>query len=254
MTTPDALGTRMKEAYEARTQTLLPRRTNTIIRLDGKAFHTFTRNFKKPFDDTLVQAMNDTAIALCDKVQGCKCAYVQSDEITLLVTDYTTIATQAWFDGNVQKITSISASIASNAFNQSLLSQWVQQNNMEQVKAFINQYDFASFDSRVFVIPDPHEVVNCFLWRQKDCIRNSVQMVGQSIFSHKQLHGVKVPELIEKLKNEADVDWNVDFTSHMKYGRLITYNESQKWHVMDITPQFNDWRSEMISLMSTIVE
>lgn len=178
----DALGDRMKHSYEGRTKSFLPRRTYTIIRLDGKAFHTFTKGFEKPYDDKLMEAMDYTTKMLCENIQGCKLGYVQSDEISLLITDFDKITTSAYFDGNIQKIASITASMASAYFN-------------EKISTYTNRLAF--FDSRVFSIPDPVEVENYFIWRQKDAIRNAISMAAQSLFSHKELQGKGTVDMIK---------------------------------------------------------
>ena len=116
----DSLGDRMKSNYENRAKTYLVRRQPVILRLDGKAFHTFTRGLKRPYDEIFHKAMNDTLMTLCESIQGCKVGYTQSDEITLLLTDYDTLTTDAWFDYAVQKMCSIAASTATLAFNKSL--------------------------------------------------------------------------------------------------------------------------------------
>ena len=205
-----SLGDRMKDNYEKRTRTMLPRRTNTIIRLDGKAFHTFTKGFTRPYDSRLMDIMDHTAYALCQQIQGAKMAYVQSDEISILLTDYDNIKTEAWFNGNVQKITSISAAIATAEFNRYLA----------EIAPFQVGPNPALFDSRVFTIADPQEVVNYFIWRQQDWTRNSIQMLGQAHFSHKQLHGVNCNEMQEKLIREKDVNWN-DYSIAIRRGRAV---------------------------------
>ena len=113
----DALGERMKK-YEYVTRTHLMTRTPVIIRIDGKAFHTFTRRFKKPFDEILVKSMQETMKYLCENIQGCILGYTQSDEITLVLVDYKELDTCAWFDYNIQKMCSIVSSMATLAFNQ----------------------------------------------------------------------------------------------------------------------------------------
>ena len=113
----DELGIRMKTYYEQIPKTKLMRRTPVAIRIDGKAFHTFTRGFQKPFDEVLIKSMQETMKYLCENIQGCKMGYCQSDEISLLITDYETINTAAWFDYQVQKMCSIAASMATLAFN-----------------------------------------------------------------------------------------------------------------------------------------
>ena len=116
----DALGTRMKTYYESIPKTRLMRRTPVAIRIDGKAFHTFTRGFQKPFDEILGNSMARTMEYLCQNIQGAVFGYVQSDEITVLIQDYKKLTTDAWFDYEVQKMCSIAASMATMAFNKYL--------------------------------------------------------------------------------------------------------------------------------------
>lgn len=176
------LGDRMKNNYEVRTRQYLTRRTPTIIRLDGQAFHTYTKGLNRPFDEGLMEDMVETTKYLCQNIQGVKCGYTQSDEITLLLTDYDTFETQAWFDYQVQKIVSISASMASAKFNQLRQDRFATQKG-----GFMRPPGLAHFDSRVFQIPEFEEVVNCFIWRQRDAIKNSISMLAQSLYSPKQL-------------------------------------------------------------------
>ena len=116
-----AIGTRMKQNYEEIAKTKLYRRTPVIVRIDGRSFHTYTRGFKRPFDKVLVKTMQETMKYLCENIQGAKIGYCQSDEISILLIDYDTFDTQAFFDYEVQKICSITASMATLAFNKSLL-------------------------------------------------------------------------------------------------------------------------------------
>ena len=198
------LGDRMKGQYEVRAQTLLPRRTYTIIRLDGKAFHTYTRGCEKPYDRELSVGMQSAAGLLCKEAQGARFAYVQSDEISVLLTDFATDHTDAWFDGNVQKIVSVAASIVTAHFN-----------------SLRREKGLAYFDARVFTIPDPTEVKNYFVWRQRDCIRNSIMSLAQAHFSHKQLHGKNTDELQEMLWSEKRINWAAE-NSVFKNGALVT--------------------------------
>lgn len=205
----DELGKRMKDQYEDRTRYFLPRRTFTIIRVDGKAFHSFTKGFKRPFDKNLMNLMDHTAMEMCRQIQGCVMAYTQSDEISLLLTDFSTIQTDAWFDGNIQKISSVAASIATAAFNQYFVS--VMGRRLEA--------PFALFDGRVFTIPDVTEVINYFIWRQADATRNSIQMAAQSVYSQKELHG-KSCNVLQEMLFQKGINWN-DYTSGEKRGRAI---------------------------------
>jgi len=208
----DKLGTRMKEFYEYRTKYMLPRRTFTIIRVDGKAFHSYTRGLQKPFDDQLMFDMNETARFLCSNIQGAKFAFVESDEISVLMTDFEKLTTDAWFDGNVQKIVSISASLATGYFN------------------FLRPKKLAFFDSRVFTLPYKTEVENYFIWRQQDATRNSIASVAQSLYSHKELMNKKTDEMQEIIFQKG-INWN-DYESKYKRGRGIIKNE--KWEVIDL--------------------
>lgn len=185
----DDLGRRMKDYYETIPKTKLMRRTPVAIRIDGKAFHTFTRGFQKPFDDVLIESMQETMKYLCENIQGCVLGYTQSDEITLILVDYKTLSSDAWFGYEVQKMCSISASMATMAFNR-VFSKRVGGIYFEEMP-YLEAYDKsvnlgAMFDARCFNVPK-EEVTNLIYWRQLDASRNSIQMVGQAYFSHKEL-------------------------------------------------------------------
>lgn len=222
----DSLGDRMK-SYENITRTYLPSRMPIIIRIDGKAFHTFTKGFKKPFDDVLMRAMKETAAVLCRDIEGVKVAYTQSDEISLLITNNDTWETQPWFGNNLQKMASVAASIATLAFNRAF---WHEVNmlnndylNMEGTE-LLNVYCHAcekgaTFDARVFVLP-ADEVCNYFWWRQADAQRNSIQACGQFYFSHKELQHKSSKDIREKLLLEKNFDWNA-LPNNKKYGVCI---------------------------------
>lgn len=223
----DQLGDRMKAFYEDRFRYKLPCRTHTIIRIDGKAFHSYTKGLVKPFDDQLISDMNETAKYLCENISGAKFAYVQSDEISIIITDFDQLNTQAWFDNNLQKMCSVSASLATEKFNKlrlvNELKKFYFMNNQENIVDDIvdtaEKFKTASFDSRVFQISYIHEVINYFLWRQQDAIRNSVISVAQARYSTKELDKKKVKDMLVMLKNDND-DWN-DYPLGRKQGRLI---------------------------------
>ena len=223
----DSLGDRMKENYENRAKTYLVRRMPVIIRLDGKAFHTFTKGFKKPYDEIFHNAMNATMKYLCENIQGCKLGYTQSDEITLLLTDYDTLDTDAWFDNNVQKICSVSASMATMAFNyyfQKLVCDGYNCNDWTTLPYWGNAIDkddfgyfkMAMFDSRCFNIPED-EVINCFIWRQQDATRNAIQMLGQCNFSHKELQNKSCNDIQDMLMLQKGINFN-DMPTEFKRG------------------------------------
>jgi tRNA(His) 5'-end guanylyltransferase len=229
---------RMKK-YEYVSRTYLTTRTPVIIRIDGKCFHSFTRGFKKPFDEILSGTMQETMKYLCENIQGCVLGYTQSDEITLILVDYKEINTCAWFDYNIQKCASIAASMATMAFNRlfkqinddwwfGLTDKWVKSGMTKNT--FISDSDIelynqhclaihqkdAMFDARAFNIPK-EEVCNNILWRQQDATRNSIQMVGHANFSDKQMHGKNTSQIQDMLMLEKGINWN-DFPTKYKRG------------------------------------
>ncbi len=213
----DQLGDRMKSYYEDRTRNFLPRRTFTIIRIDGKAFHTYTRGLTRPFDQGLIDDMNETTKYLCENIQGAKFGYVQSDEISLLLTDFEKVTTDAWFDGNIQKMASISASMATAKFNELRMLRFINEIKLNGVSN-VNQSS-ALFDSRVFTIPAEEEVINYFIWRQQDATRNSISSVAQSLYSHKELNGKSTDEMQEMIFQKGQ-NWN-DYPIGQKRGRAV---------------------------------
>lgn len=216
----DSLGDRMK-SYEDCYRTTLPIRMPVIIRVDGKAFHTYTAKCKRPVDEKLVKCMNNTAIKLCQTIQGCQLAYVQSDEISLLLTNYQEIDTQSWFDNNLLKMVSVSAAVASATFS---LDSWriFAPANSHELDAWMKP---AYFDSRAFVIPK-EDVVNYFIWRQQDATRNSVQMLARSLYSHKELIGKNNSDL-QELCFQKGHNWN-DCPVPQKRGRCIVKEQKVK--------------------------
>ena len=218
----DSLGDRMKENYENRSKTYLTRRTPVIIRLDGKAFHTFTRGMKKPYDEIFHNTMNATMKYLCENIQGCKLGYTQSDEITLLLTDYDTLTTDAWFDYNVQKICSVSASMATMAFNKFFYKHYTEiftfakEESEEYTRTLFNKIGIAMFDSRCFNIPES-EITNCFIWRQQDATRNAIQMLGQCNFAHKELQNKSCNDIQDMLMTQKGINFN-DMPTEFKRG------------------------------------
>ena len=266
----DNLGKRMKEYYENIPKNKLMRRTPVIIRLDGKAFHTFTKGFNKPFDKVLLNTMADTMKFLCENIQGCIFGYYQSDEISLLLTDYKTFETEAWFDYEVQKVCSVSAAIATLAFNR-LFSMYIdnyvgellkvegycvedERKYIETLKNALNRG--ALFDSRCFNIPK-EEVVNYFYWRQLDAMRNSVQMVGQANFSHKELQFKSTKQIISLLETHYGINWHSLPIWQQRGSACIkhkvsvdypdgTYVLRNKWKIDNEIPIFKDNGREYI--------
>ena len=201
----DSIGNRMRDNYEGRYKIKLTRRMPVIMRLDGKAFHTLTKRCKKPFDHTLQATMEATALKLCSEIQGAKCAYVQSDEISLLLTDFDRLTTDAWFDYGLQKIVSVSSGMASAYFT----------------AHYMGNGHIAVFDSRAFNTPK-EEVCNYFIWRQQDWLRNSIQMLSQAYYSSKQLHKKNTADMHEMLHKKG-VNW-ADLEPVWKNGSFIYKN------------------------------
>ena len=241
MSVHDDLGTRMKEFYEQVPKTRLVRRMPVAIRIDGKAFHTFTRGFRKSFDHILIKTMQETTKYLCENIQGCVLGYTQSDEITLILVDYQKLTSSAWFDYEVQKLCSISASMATMAFNKyfaenvaneileyktSMVPQCVEiQQEIKEyhdtLRAAVNKG--AMFDARCFNIPK-EEVTNLIYWRQLDATRNSIQMVGQANFSHKELQNKTCNMIQDMLHEQKGINWN-DYPTVCKRGSACIYTE-----------------------------
>ena len=251
----DALGQRMKK-YEFITRTHLVPRMPVIIRIDGKAFHTFTRGFKKPFDEILVKTMQETMKYLCENIQGCVLGYTQSDEITLVLVDYKKLDSCSWFDYNIQKCSSVAASMATMAFNREFAHQ-VRRYKEERIKdkthiwnSYKDNYyatiynaisKGAMFDARCFNIPK-EEVCNNILWRQNDATRNSIEMVGHANFSQSQLHKKSCNDIQDMLMLERGINWN-NFPTHLKRGSCCIREESDdsgraKWIIDTEIPIF----------------
>lgn len=229
------LAKRMKE-YEKAGQRYLTRRTPILLRLDGSHFHTFTKNFKKPFDDVLIKTMQETAKFLCENIMGATIAYTESDEITVLLVDYKKITSQTWFDNRQNKIESIAASMCTMAFNK-FFAKNVKEfiyNNGENFEVNSEEYKLyetykkavkrgAYFDCRAFNIPK-EEVTNNFYWRQLDASRNSIQMVGQANFSHKELQNKSCNDIQDMLMTQKGINWN-DLPTYQKRGSCCIKEE-----------------------------
>lgn len=215
------------KTYEVAFRTVLPRRMPVILRLDGKAFHTLTAQSERPFDRRVMTAMDSAAEAVCREAQGAVLAYVQSDEISVLLFNYRTLKTEAWFDNGIQKIVSVAASVASVAFTL--------------------EFDrIAHFDARAFVVPEA-EVCNYFVWRQQDWHRNSLQMLARSRFSQKRLHGKGSAEMHEMLYG-VGVNW-ADLPTDLRRGRCyervdLTVGDVERhdWRINREIPDFKNDR------------
>ena len=277
------LGDRMKNNYENVNRFYLTRRMPVIIRVDMRAGHTFTKGMKKPFDDIFVKTMQETMKYLCENIQGCVLGYTQSDEISLVLVDYAELTTDAWFGNNLQKMCSVSASMATLAFNK-FFSEQVQdfmyaccddfgddvlpekQNDYELAhNVYFKKLYTAMFDSRVFTIPK-EEVCNYMIWRQQDATRNSIQSVGQANFSQKELHGKSCNNIQDMLMIQKGINWNdyattlkrgsccikVDdgLTEYDETGNICGYTQRSKWIIDNEIPIFSQDRNYIEKLIN----
>lgn len=234
------LANRMKD-YEKRNRYYLQKRLPVIIRLDMRAGHTFTKGFKRPFDEIFIKTIAETAKYLCENIQNVKMSYQESDETSLLLVDYEKLDTDQWFDYRVDKLCSISASMATMVFHKFFKVFIKEENDIFSYemlengdynpnyknKELINIWTVhkraiekgTMFDARVFNIPR-EEVTNYFYWRQLDCSRNSIQMVGQANFSHKELQNKSCNDIQDMLMTQKGINWN-DFPTYQKRGSCV---------------------------------
>lgn len=253
----DSLGDRMKNFYESRSETYLTRRQPVVIRCDGRAFHQFTKRFTKPYDEVFHGAMNRTMQALCKNIQGCKFGYTQSDEISLLLTDFDTLETSAFFDYRVQKVCSIAASMATMYFNRFFaeeVEEWVSSEWSSSLddadEELFDAYNMAvetgaMFDARCFNVPK-EEVANYFIWRQQDATRNAIQMLGQCYFSHKELNKKSCSDIQEMLFSEYRVNFN---DKPVVFKRGVCARKQDGWNLDLNSPIFTQDRAYIEKLL-----
>ena len=255
------LAERMK-GYEKRNRYYLQRRMPVILRLDMRAGHSFTKGFERPFDEVFIKTIQETAKYLCENIQNCKLSYQQSDEITLLLVDYEKINTDCFFEYRVDKLCSIAASMATMKFNQVFKElSYRESENLEIIcrkNPYLENRDCltqisnkhinsaekgAMFDCRCFNIPK-EEVTNCIYWRQLDATRNSIQMVGQANFSHKELQNKSCNDIQDMLMTQKGINWN-DFPTYQKRGSCCVRNhmisEPYGNRMLDKNAGENEW-------------
>lgn len=209
----DPAGDRMKR-YEAATKGVLPRRTYTVVRVDGRAFHSYLKGAERPYDHDFMNAMDAVTLTLLEEISGSVCAFTQSDEISVLAQDFRDLDTEPWFGGQVQKIASVSAALAAAHLDRILRS------NFD-----VKFPAVPAFDSRVFTIPEPVEVANYFRWRQRDAMRNAVTMIAQAMYSESELHGKSTAERVRMI-NKGGYHLK-DFNKGFRRGRLF-YRQTHK--------------------------
>lgn len=217
---------RMK-GYEKSSSNYLVKKVPVIIRLDGRAFKTLTKDLHKPYDEVILSCMQDTMKYLCDNIQGCVFGYTQSDEITLVLTDYENLDSCAWFDYNAQKLASVSASMATYAFIMAFIKSICYFNDKDTSYAEILSSTIRkniSFDARAFNVPK-EDVINNIIWRQQDCINNSIISIGRTHYSHDELVG-KTQKCILHMLEDKYVYWE-DYSNAIKYG-VCCYKNGKK--------------------------
>jgi tRNA(His) 5'-end guanylyltransferase len=235
------LSDRIKDYYEDRTRFYLMRRMITIIRLDGKGFSKYTKKLNKPFDDGFSDDMNATAAFLCENIQGAKFAYTQSDEISIILTDFDTNETAAWFDNNIQKMVSIAASMATAKFNQLRL---IRVNNGTFANETYEHPPLAMFDARVFQVPSVDEMINAMILRQQDATRNSISMAAYHLIGDKLTRNISGSEKQEMLFNLKGVNWN-DYRTKFKRGAVVRKIEIEKIGLNGDKVIRNKWETDL---------
>jgi tRNA(His) 5'-end guanylyltransferase len=211
----DTLGDRVKKYENVSNGNLTPR-SPAFIRVDGKAFHTFTKGCDKPFDHRVIGSMLYATEQTADQMQGFKLAYTQSDEATFMITDTDTLETQGWFSYEINKLVSITASMFTYYFNREWDRHGVSGHRKE-----------AFFDARAFTVPID-DAPNIFIWRQRDWERNSIQMIARSLFSHKELEGKKINELISMIEEQTGREIEAGYSPMELYGSFT--NRDSTWH------------------------
>lgn len=235
--------------YRSLTDYKLLKNEYVIIMLDGRSFSHYCKRFKKPFDERFINIMNQVAKYLCEEIEGCKFAYTQSDEISLLLTDFG--ISDAWFDNRLCKLQSISASLAASKFNQLMISELALScKGLNEFNENISKLKLASFDAKAWNLPTENDVYTWFLYRQSDCVKNSKQMTAITYFSQKEVNGLTTDQMVELLIKERGIDWN-KFSEGEKYGRFlykeeVVLNNEQgsfirnKWFVHEAFPLFKE--------------
>ena len=210
------IGDRMK-GYENANKVFLTRRLPVIVRVDGKSFHTFTKGFESPYDINLMDVMDKVTLRMCKEIPGVKVGYTQSDEISFLLTDYDQLKTEPWFGKSLQKMASVTASMATLFFNQEFNK-------------------IALFDSRVFILPHA-EVCNYFIWRQQDATRNAIQSCGQKYIGKNRLHKVNCGQIQELLFQNHGINFN-DYSVRFKRGGCSIKTPGGSWIFDELIPIF----------------
>lgn len=214
--------------YRKRPEQSLPKNSYVMVMIDGRSFsQKVKKRFKRPFDSDFISIMNDTCAYLCSQIQGAVCGYVQSDEISIFLTDVQNQEATLFYDGRLVKLLSIIPSIATSYFNKQMMELKTRDlMDVEDIKKEIADAELYQFDCKCWDVPTLNDVVGWYLFRQIDCIRNSKQQAAQTYLPHKQLLGKHTDEQVALLNEKMHIDWNTDFNDGEKYGRII-YKEKE---------------------------
>ena len=199
------------EWYRSLTDYKLMPNSYVLAMVDGHCFSRLIKNkFEKPFDDTFIEMMNETAKYLCENIQGAKFAYTQSDEISILITDFETPMTDSFFSYRLCKMQSLIAAMATAKFNQMYYEKVVD----------LKKVPLCTFDCKVWTVPNANDAYAWFLYRQTDCTKNSKAQTAQTYLPHKKLVGLTANEQIDLLKEEIGINWHA-YGNDRKFGRII---------------------------------
>ena len=211
---------------EKESEYIIPKDKHIIVRIDGHKFSKFTKGLNKPFDEVFSRAMQLTTKDLVDRFQAYT-GYTQSDEITLFIPSLYLLEDLEQFThifgGRTQKIASLIASFTTIRFNYWFKKIAIEMSalyNDIDLNVYSPKFDKAYFDARAFGVEDERMVFNSFLFRTKDCLRNSKQQFARTYCSHKELLGKKAEEQIEYCKETTGYDWNT-LPDYLKYGVFV---------------------------------
>lgn len=209
----DGLGDRCKAYEQAEAGHSAMRCLPLLARLDGRAFHTFTRGLRRPYDEAMSRSMIETARQLVGKTHAAV-GYTQSDEITL-AWHQPGEHSQLMFNGRFQKLASVLAGLASVAFYKEIAQRLPSKAG-----------ELPHFDCRVWQVPTIRDAIDVFIWREDDATKNSIAMAAQSVCSHKELHGKHTGDMQEMLHDKG-INWN-DYPAFFKRGTYLQRKTSPR--------------------------
>ena len=215
--------------YRSKPEQYIPKNSYVLVMLDGRSFsQKIKKKYKRPFDDNFIKLMNDTAGYVCSQVQGAKFAYVQSDEISIFLSDADTPESTLFYDGRLVKLLSVIPSIATSYFNRHVLDDKLEIENLSanDIRQIVQDEPVYQFDAKVWSVPTLNDVFGWFLYRQNDCIRNSKQQAAQTYLPHNKLKKKHTDEQIQMLLEEKNIDWHTAYDDGKKFGRFV-YKETE---------------------------